>query len=358
MKKIIILMACALLFSCAGKNPGPESYVDLPGDDPECGEKWLPREAGVCCLSGEFENFTIRRVTEFGERPVWSPDGERIAFVDKEFGDAYELTPDTGEVECVTCGFEHAGFLRVHYMKDGDYLLLGPRRHTNDFINRVFDTGFFWMPADRSAGPRWLGEEHWEGVAVSRESRKIAYTRTWLGTPFMFPSRLYVAELTPDGKIVNRKAVFYSAQIIEAQDFLPGDSGVTVARYTPTYEAIGVDLATGKMTNYSKSPASEEPEGIFPDGEFTLIESDRHAGKPGDMDLDIYMLRLDGTGEDVRRLTHFTDTPGEKASNPAVSPCGCRIAFMKARKSDDPQKLTGLGDGIFLLEFHRCESPE
>lgn len=354
MKRIIAIVSCVFVLGCASSNPSSSGYVDLPGDSGECAAKVYPREQGLACASGEFDRFTIRRISDYGERPVWSPDGTRIAFMDKEFGDARELDLATGEITCITCEFEHDGFLRVHYMKDGDLLLLGPEKFTSVFTSRVLHTGFWWMPADRSSPPRWIGEEHWEGVAVSRESRKIAYAKTWLDTPFMVPSRMYVAELTLDGRIVNKRVVYYSAQIIEAQDFLPGDKGLTMARYTPTYEVLGVDLQSGEVTNYSKSPASEEPEGIFPDGNFTLIECDRHLRQAGDMDLDIYMLRLDGTGRDVRRLTHFTDTPGEKASNPAVSPEGCRIVFMKAKESDDPQKLTGLGDGLFLLEFYGC----
>jgi Tol biopolymer transport system component len=247
------------------------------------------------------------------------------------------------------------GFLRVHYMKDGDFLLLGPKRYQDAFGSRVFHTGFLWMPADLSKAPVWIGEEHYEGVAVSRESRKIAYTKTWADTAFHYPSALYVAELTKDGKIVNSKAVYRSPQLIEAQDFLPGDRGVTFTRYTPTYEAYGIDLSTKQVTDYSLSPASEEVEGIFPDGAWTLMESDRHARKTGDMDLDIYMLKLDGAGKNVRRLTNFSDTPGQKASNPVVSPEGCRIAFMKSVQAETTRFMTGAGAGIFLLEFYDCK---
>jgi len=350
MKNLGTILVALMIFGCAVKKL--PVYTDLSRQDEECGQKVYPCAQGKKCPSGEFSHFTIRRLVEFGERPVWSPDGNKIAFMEKEFGEAYEYDFAGGQVKCLTCGFKHQGFLRIHYLKDGDYLLLGPKKHGNDFLDRVFHTGFFWMPADLSQAPKWIGEEHYEGVAVSRESRKIAYTRTWLDSPFHFPSALYVAELMREGKIVNRKAVYFSVNLIEAQDFLPGERGITFTRYTPTYEAFGIDLETGKVTNYSQSPASEEPEGIFPDGKFTLMESDRHAMNPGDMDLDLYMLRLDGTGKDVRRLTRFSDTPGEKASNPSVSPEGCRIAFMKSKKSADPQKLTGEGGGIFLLEFY------
>jgi len=360
MKKLSILVVILLMVGCTKLIPtkklGSESYKDLGSNVKDCPGKVFPFAEGRSCASGEYDNFTIRRLTDFGERPVWSPDGKKVAFMEKEFGDAYEYDMETGKIECVTCNFEHDGFLRVHYMKDGDYLFVGPEKSGNEVLSRVFRNGFWWMPADGSRAPKWLGEVHHEGVAVSRESRLIAYTDTWQNRPVgrFLRSEMYVAELTTDGEIVRKRSVLKSKQLIEAQDFLPGDESIIFARYTPNYEVFGVDISTGKVTNYSRSKASEEPEGIFPDGGFVLVECDRHLGKRGDFDIDIYMLRLDGSGEDMRRLTHFSDTPGQKATNPVVSPEGCRIAFMMARKSENKGRLTGEGLGIFLLEFYEC----
>lgn len=343
-----LLIVCAIAFAAVAQEP---TYVELPGDDPDCTKRYFPAREGKTCASGDYDHFTIRRITDFGERPVWSPDGKRIAFPEKEFGEIYELDLESGKKTCLTCDFEHPGFLRVHYLKDGDYLLLGPKRRLTDLYDRIVKTGFWYMPADRSTGPRWIGEEHFEGVAVSRESRKIAYTKTYLDTPFHLLSALYVAEVSDEGDIINRKAVHFSLAVIEAQDFLPGDKGVTMGRYFPSWEAFGYIFDTGELINYTKNPAKEEPEGIFPDGEFTLLECNRH-----DMEglIDIYMLRLDGTGKDARRLTHFSDTPNVKASNPTVSPEGCRIAVGQARETGDPNRVTGTGEGIFLIEFYEC----
>lgn len=33
----------------------------------------------------------IRRLTHFGERADWSHDGQRVLFVEKSFGDVYEI---------------------------------------------------------------------------------------------------------------------------------------------------------------------------------------------------------------------------------------------------------------------------
>jgi len=353
MKRVVFtILISGLFISCSLKTTGNKNYIDLRDSQTECETKVFPAQQGRSCPSGEFAHFTIRQITDFGERPVWSPDGKKLAFIEKEFGDAYEIDLETKEISCLTCEFNTEGFLRIHYMKDGDYLLLGPKKHNDDVLDRWLDTGFYWMPADRIQGPRWLGERHFDGVAVSRESRKIAYTKTYMNNFIYFPSVLYVAELTLDSEIINKRRAYHSVNVIEAQDFLPGEEALTVSRYTPTTEVLVVDLKTGRAANYSNNPGYDEPEGIFPDGEFTVIESDRHRGDSGNMDLDIYMLRLDGTGEDVRRLTHFSDTPNQKASNPAVSPEGCRVAFMKSIDIGDKERFTGTGDGIFMLEFY------
>jgi Tol biopolymer transport system component len=109
---------------------------------------------------------------------------------------------------------------------------------------------------------------------------------------------------------------------------------------------MGINLETGKITNYSKSPTYEEPEGIFPDGEYTCVESNRHVCKGGSGNIDIYKLRLDGSAHFVR-LTYFNDYPGFKASNPVVSDDGRNMAFQIARVGDP----AGVGRGIFVDDF-------
>jgi hypothetical protein len=53
-------------------------------------------------------------------------------------------------------------------------------------------------------------------------------------------------------------------------------------------------------------------------------------GKHGDHNIDIYKLKLDGTGKDFVRLTHFNDYMGWKASNPVISSDGKMMAFQIA----------------------------
>ena len=155
--------------------------------------------------------------------------------------------------------------------------------------------------------------------------------------------------------LTNKKLILDSSKLsfkanLETQNFRPPDEKeLTFSAYGyQGGEVMGVHLETGKVTNYSNSPSYEEPEGIFPDGKFTLMECDRHNPK-GSQYIDLYKLRLDGSSQ-IERVTHFNDYPGFKASNPAVSDDGRFIAFQMARVGDP----AGVGRGIFIFDLTRA----
>src|SRR3954454_2850226 len=66
--------------------------------------------------------WNIRQLTTNGARAAFSPGGGRLAYMDKEFGNAWEINLKTGAKRELTGGFKHAGFLRVQYLQNGDYL--------------------------------------------------------------------------------------------------------------------------------------------------------------------------------------------------------------------------------------------
>ena len=116
---------------------------------------------------------------------------------------------------------------------------------------------------------------------------------------------------------------------------------MTFSAYDPsgTADVCGVDLATKKVTNFTHAPDGyDEPEGIFPDGDSTLVECDRQNHK-GPGYVDIWKLELDGSGQ-YERLTFFSDYPGYKASNPVVSDDGRCIAFQMGRAARQPASVT------------------
>lgn len=114
-----------------------------------------------------------------------------------------------------------------------------------------------------------------------------------------------------------------------------------------TAEVFGYKLKTGEIINYSKAPNQyDEPEGIFPGGEYTLVECDKH-NSIGTSAIDIYKLKLDGTGENYERITFFNEVEGFRSSNPAVSDDGGYMAF-QASRSGTP---AGVGCGIYVMRL-------
>ena len=202
-----------------------------------------------------------------------------------------------------------------------------------------------------------------EGAAISKKNLKIAFALTHAQEPDLAPgaSRIVMADLDLSGtpKLVNKKIVYESKDQscnLEAQDFYDNDSKLTFVCYEPkgAASAMGIDLRTNEVTNFSKAPGTyNEPEGIFPDGLYTCVEADRQCewlgGERGSGNIDIWKLRLDGSGKDFVRLTNFNDYIGGKASNPVVSTDGKLMAFQLA-KTTDP---AGVGYGILLYRFKK-----
>jgi hypothetical protein len=203
-----------------------------------------------------------------------------------------------------------------------------------------------------------------EGAAVSKNNLKIAFSQTGAQMSDLLKgaSRIIMAELdlsSPQPKPSNKETVHESMDascVLEAQDFYDNDTKLTFVCYEPSDRAsvMGLDLKTKKVINYSKYPGSyNETEGIFPDGFHTCVEAYRQCktlgGKRGSGNIDIWKLKLDGTGNDFVRLTNFNDYEGGKASNPVVSTDGKFMAFQYA-KTTDP---AGVGYGLLLYHFEK-----
>jgi len=306
----------------------------------------------------------IEVLTRFGERADISPDGQRIAFMAKSFGDAFVIDLKTREIRCLTCSVPAAAFLRVMHLPNGDYILIGPEHFEDIRISRTRDNELWYLSRQPGAKPVKFGVKMSEGVAISKKNLRISYSVIQAQDPKLGPeeSRLMVADLEISGgnaRILNPKMVYESKSAacrLEAQDFYDNDSKMTFTCYEPKGLAsvMTVDLKTGAVANMSKVPGSyNECEGIFPDGKYTLVEADRQCerlgGERGAGNIDIWKLGLDGTGKDFTRLTFFNDYEGGKASNPVVSTNGRFMAFQHARTTDP----AGVGYGILLYWFRK-----
>jgi len=306
---------------------------------------------------------SIELLTHFGERADISPDNLRVAFMAKSFGDAMVIDLKTRIIQCLTCNVPGAAFLRVMHLVTGDYILIGPDHFENIHVSRTRDNELWFLSKERGSKPVKLGQRMSEGAAISKKSFKLAFSQTSAQTADLAPeaSRLVVADLdlsAPAPKLANQKTVFTSNDrscVLEAQDFYDNDTKMTFTCYQPNDQAsvMGIDLESGQVTNFSKAAGTyNEPEGIFPDGLYTTVEADRQCetlgGRRGSGNIDIWKLKLDGTGKDFVRLTHFNDYVGGKASNPVVSTDGRFMAFQAARTTDP----AGVGYGILVFWFH------
>jgi hypothetical protein len=307
----------------------------------------------------------ITQLTAFGERPDWSLDCKRLIFLSKTYGDVFEIDLATRAIRNLTAHFPHAGFTRALYLADGDILLSGPDpydpHHSAEARIHCF---LSVLDKNLTKPPTPLGIHCNEGPAVSRHRMHIAWT-DWLDQPTsgVSPkkSEIYEADIVDDDgtlKLANQRLVLASTNLpfdctMETQNFRPpAETELTFSAYTKhgqSSDVCGVDLATKKVTKYTDTPEEyDEPEGIFPDGQHTLVECDRqnHLG-PGHIDL--WRLALDGSG-DYQRLTHFSDFKDYKASNPVVSDDGRFFAFQMGHAGES----AGVGHGIFLYDFEKA----
>jgi len=309
----------------------------------------------------------ITHATSFGERADWSHDGKRILFLSKTFGDAMELDVATGAIRNLTAHYPHHGYTRALYLANGDVLLSGPEQFDvskpgearNQCMLYVLDKSLTKPPVP-------LGVRCIEGPAVSRKRLHIAWT-DWpvrsTDDSSAANSQIDEADIVYENgtpTLANRRKVLDSSDLafpcnLESQNFRPTDERELVfSAYRPNdgADVCGVDLVMKKVTNYTSSPAEyDEPEGIYPDGAYTLVECDRqnHQG-PGHVD--IWKLALDANGGSGRyeRLTRFSDYPGYKSSNPVVSDDGQFIAFQMAHSAD----AAGVGHGIFIYDVEKA----
>jgi hypothetical protein len=308
----------------------------------------------------------ITRLTQFGERADWSHDGLRILFVEKTFGDAYEIDLKSRTPRLLTAHYPHAGYTRALYLANGDILLSGPERFDpkNPGPSRV-QCDLYVLDKSLTRPPFALGTKCSEGPAVSRKRMHIAWTHVAAQYPNEMPpgsSRIHEADIVYQGgkpRLENPRLVLDSRDLpfrctLECQNFRPPlERELTFSAYGHNgTDVCGIDLETKKVTNYSDAPDQyDEPEGVFPDGLWTCVESDRESktGR-GPGHVDVWKLSLDGR-RTWQRLTYFNTYPGYKASNPVISDDGKFMAFQMAR-SRDP---AGVGYGIFLYDLTRAD---
>lgn len=271
-----------------------------------------------------------------------------------------ELDLATMRIRNRTAHYAHHGYTRALYLANGDILLSGPEQFDPKKPGEARVQCWMYVldrNGERPAMP--LGTKCSEGPAVSRKRMRVAWTHVAAQYPDEMPagsSRMQEADIIyEDGKprLANQRPIIDSRDLpfkctLETQNYRPpAERELTFSAYGyQGTDVIGINLETKKIVNYSNTPDQyDEPEGIFPDGDYTLVECDKQ-NLNGSNHIDVWKLKLDGSGA-YERLTYFSDYPGYKGSNPVVSDDGRFIAFQMAKS----REAAGVGHGIFVLDL-------
>jgi hypothetical protein len=307
----------------------------------------------------------IRHITNFGERADWSLDGKRILFLSKTFGDALELDVATGSIRNLTQHYPHYGYTRALYLSNGDILLSGPEAYDLKNVGQARRNCFLSiLSRNGQKPPVALGVRCNEGPAVSRQRLHFAWTE-WVdpkaGEGNLATSTMNEADVVyTDGvpALANQRLIIDGRDLpfrctMETQNYRrPDEKEIIFSAYTEggrKCDVAGISLETKKVTNYTNTPdIYDEPEGMFPDGQSTLVECDSQ-NKLGPGNIDLWRLALDGSGK-YTRLTYFSDYMGYKASNGVVSDDGRFIAFQMGKAGE----AAGIGHGIFVYDFEKA----
>lgn len=311
------------------------------------------------------------KLLDYGERPYWSPDGKRIAFVESNYGDICEIDMETREVKQLTKHLgEHHSFLRVLYLANGDYLLIGPRQFKDRWTSRQVESELWVMDKEARRPPKPLGRCIYEGCGVSALTNTITYAMNGrhdpgIGSPDDYEVHVTEIEYGDDGPKLGRDRVIYRAgggHRPEPQDFRHNDTEVIMAEYfnspfrTPDHwncTVKGIRVETGEVQTYiDETLIHNECEGIFPDHEHICLECSRDF-ENSHPPVDLWKLKLDGTGRRVR-MTRMIDHLPWRANNSNVSPDGKWLAFMVNTMDDEP----GYGRGLGLLHLEEWEKSE
>lgn len=326
-------------------------------------------------LPGNIRRLDIELPNGAAQRADWSPDGNRLVFLDAPIGDLWQYDLATGATRNLTESFAlHKGVLRAHHLTNGDVVLCAlTERSVEDPEGDRF-RGKLWVLQQPlgTLAPVGLGESCWEGIAVSKKpgSTRIAWNQSTIdftrpdvpiqalfGKSKILTGRIVYRDGRPEiaGRTValDKRDVSLDTPAVEAQDFRalpdadadPDDELIFSAYFHKGGQAMRVNLDTGAVTDLAPmSILYEEAEGIDPSGRYLMVERDLAITLFPGM-VDIWRLPLDGSGK-FERMTTFNYYKNFGANNPVISPDGMQMAFgLKVEGAE------GEGDGIFLMDL-------
>jgi Tol biopolymer transport system component len=272
--------------------------------------------------------------------PVWSPDGEKIAFVSSSAydyesrGDIYVMNADGSDQTRLTN--DASSYDPVAWSPDGEKIAF------------VSSSDIYVMNADGSDQTRLTSttetedvEGHANALAWSPDSAKIALqvqTTKHSGSasaaasaPVYRKSGIYVVNADGSGQQTSLMNAEYSDSPAWSPD---GEKIAFLDSSTSAYSTFDIYVMNSEgsgKTRLTNSPGHDVSPAWSPDGTKIVFSYDGIKRNN-----DIYVMNADGTGR--TRLTHHTDGAPTSESQPTWSPNGEKIAFVASLSSSDPSE--------------------
>lgn len=301
-------------------------------------------------------------LTTWGVRPEWDKTGENVYFLHRLLGDVFKINVKTRAISAITNHLHHPGIQRCMCLSNGDLLLGIGDINTGEMERDKAKLAMFVLKKNEPGKLYPLGAFFGEGPAVSKTSMKVAWTMPGQ-LEIKLGEIIYEAgtpKLTGVKTIIdyrNRDEVVR----LETQDFRPpNDKELIFTHYQgPVGNAFvnadvhSYNLETGAITDHTRTPDDyDEAEGVFPDGAWSMIESDRHlpAKWKKKYKVDIFRMKLDGSGE-VQQLADLAQRFPEilRSDNPVVDKTGRYVAYQFGFSQGEGAP----GQGIFLLDLEK-----
>ncbi len=334
----------------------------------------------ICDIEEHLDpNFRI--LTNWGTKPEWLNDNQFV-FLSNQIGDVYLMDLETNDVSIITGHFEHSGFTRAHKLQNGDLLLLGPSSGAQPPLDplSIYDKGQFtgdlWvLKAPYDKAPIALNVHAWEGIAVSTESNRIAWSDTSkpfygnnlfiTGLNYFFAhSNLWSGEIVYDElgmpyldkveKIVRKYDV--GLVFFEPQNFRgEGDGQLLFEAYGPTSSGTSdtyiYDFQLGSHAKIDNAKGYNEWEGISPDYNKIFLEVDPTATNiSGPATIDLYVYDFIDRG--LTSIFTYSSDPmmqGFYVHEPVYSPNGGFSLMAAGGISGNEFNSPGYGIGIVLF---------
>ena len=350
------------------------------GDDYNLNHHSDSGKLDICSIEHELPA-VMKIQTNWGTKPEWV-DNDHFVFVSNQIGDIYLMDLSSNEVSLLTGHFAHAGFTRVHVLKNKDLLLIGPSRGPQPPADPlvIYDKGqfigdMFVLKAPYDGLPIPLGMHAWEGVAVSTESNRIVWSdvnlpffgKHWLISAIYYifgRSNLWtgVIEYDTSGKpslqkiehIIGKKGfTFFEPQSLKGNQ----DQELLFNAYGPTSKGSGDSFIYNFNTRKTKEVpegfntyAYNEWEGIYPDYTKAFYEIDPDAtaiSGPSRVDLFIY----DFESKESQAFAEFNGNDNFYLHEPVFSEDGKSVLVATGSDSGNEIRSPGYGIGVILIDY-------